>query len=127
MRFLFLISQPFTTSSKPHKWLIIILSLGTWILSAIVANLPLTEAFRSQVPDHALVPNNPFLEKSVVGLDVGRKYLMQSLIYYPFPKKNDLLKTVERINNTKTWDELASICNTLPNQKVQLKIIAKFG
>ena len=101
--------------------------ISTWILSSIVAVLPVTDAFRSRVPDTVLLVENPFLEEHIFNLTAGRKFLLQSLVLYPSQDSEMLLGLAEQIQNSQSWNSLLEIYQNLPEQSLQLEIAERYG
>ena len=111
----------------PKTWLVLLIALFTWALSAVVATLPLTEVFRSHAPDTVLLAENPFLEQSKVDLTTGKRFLLQSLVFYPSQDPQVLAALAEQVENSKTWDALLHIYDSLPEQKQELQIAERYG
>jgi len=99
----------------------------TWILSSIIAALPVTDVFHSYVPDRVLLQDNPFVDRPVASLEDGQTYLLKSLVYYPLPEGMNLQQLTENIQNARTWNALANIYENLPEQSKQLRVEARYG
>ena len=119
--------QPFRTSSTPKVWLVILLALFTWALSSVVAALPLTNAFQSLIPDEVLLSNNPFLDEPKVNLTTGKNFLIRSLVFYPSQDSQMLRELADQIQNSQTWDSLLQIYKSLPEERQELQIAARYG
>jgi len=111
----------------PKTWLVLLIAFSTWALSAVVATLPLTDDFQSRVPDTVLVLNDPFLDQPMLDLTTAKKYLLQSLVYYPSHDSNVLLDIAKQVKHANTWDSLVHIYESLPEQKQELQIAARYG
>ena len=98
-----------------------------WILSIIIATLPITDVFHSYIPDRVLLTDNPFVDQPVVSLEEGRTFLLKTLVYYSLPEGTTLQQLAQEIESTKTWNELANIYNNLPEQSKHLRVAARYG
>ena len=111
----------------PKSWMILVFVLFTWILSSIIAAVPVSDVFRSHVPDTVLLMDNPFLEQSVLNLTTGKQYLLQLLVFYPSQDSELLHSLAEQAQNSQTWDSLLRIYETFPEQHNELQIAARYG
>ena len=105
----------------------LLLVILTWILTSIVAALPVTDAFRSKVPDTVLLLENPFLDEHIFDLKSGKRFLLQSLVLYPSQDSTMLLELANQIQNSETWDSLLEIYKSFPEERLQLQIAERYG
>ncbi|XP_076814785.1 uncharacterized protein LOC143460965 isoform X1 [Clavelina lepadiformis] len=125
---LYALLKPFNASSLPKTWFVFLLSFATWTLSTIVAVLPLTHAYRSQVPNVAWIPRNRFTQHAIVPLEAGKTYLYRSLVYFsPDENENTTALFAERIRSVTTWDELLEIRGQIFRTDNDLEVVASFG
>ena len=96
-------------------------------MSLLVAGIPLTEAFQSKVPEIALLPDNPFVDEPMLDLTTAKKFLLDSLVYYPTQNVETLRELAKEVESANTWSALEGIHESLPEQRQELMITARYG
>ncbi|XP_039247954.2 uncharacterized protein LOC120325854 isoform X1 [Styela clava] len=102
---LYAILRPFESAQRPGVRYILFSIIMIWILSIIIALLPLTSFLSEIFVAHATFSYNPFLRNVGVSLD-GAKTLFKRTLVFDLKNNVSLEENIYDVINTSTWHDL---------------------
>ena len=100
--------QLFSSQDKPKLWLIFLSILITWVISFLLALIPLLSELETTFSPHALIRNNPFFDNVVVEFNDARSWAEKTLTYDPWfsSQNHNLHEAAMKLQTANSYSEL---------------------